>query len=230
MASTLVQLRDLVIANTGIKGDPNFAHALLNRCVNDAQRDVQLKLFNLGYTEFKSSDSLTLTAAAYSSGSNNVKTAPLSSDCPTRMGIPNWLLFIEVNDSGAGGTSYGVAYPVSAGVFKEQLRNTYLAPTTLYPICTVLDDKLYLAPLAIDVATAHYYKEVTDMSADSSTLDLPESFSSFVARSVEMRVEDRKGKLQDKQAAMQELDKDLAQTFQALQIQKTEEPQTVSLQ
>jgi len=231
MASTRVQLRDLVKANTDIQRDPNFRDTLLDRWINDAQREVQLKLFHLGYTEFKSSDALTLTAAKYSSVTNNVRTAPLSTDCPTRMGVPNWLLFIEVSDTIADGTvvTHGVAYPIPAGVFKEHLRNTYLAPTVNHPICTVLADKLYLAPVGIDTATAHYYKEVTDMSADSSTLDLPESFSSFVTRSVEMRVEDRQGKLQDKQAAMIELDNDLGKAFQAVQIQKTEEPQTVSL-
>ena len=93
--STLVQLRDLIKANTGIKKDRNFTNPLLNRWINDAQRDIQLKLFHLGYTEFRGSDSLTLSSGTL--GGESVKTAPLSSDVPTRMGVPNWLLYIDAS-------------------------------------------------------------------------------------------------------------------------------------
>ena len=227
MGSTLVQLRDLVKANTGVKEDPNYPNLLLNRWINDAQRDIQLKLFHLGYKEFKSSDSLTLSAGTL--GANSLKTAPLSSDCPTRMGVPNWLLYIETSTADDPTVS-SVAYPIPDRDFNENLINTYLAPTNKKPLCTIINDKIYISPSTITIATAHYYKEVTDMSADSSTLDLPESFSSFVTRLVEIRVESRKGKLQDKQAAMAELDSDLGKAFQAVQIQKTEEPKTMSLQ
>lgn len=222
MASTLIQIRDLVKANARIMEDPEFTDALLNRWINDAQRSVQLKLFYLGYTEFKSSDSLTLSAAAYASSSNNVKTAPLSTDVPNRMGVPNWLIQIDVNDSGGGGSSYGIAYPVTDRAFKELLSNTFLTPTVPNPICTVLDDKIYLAPVDIDVAVAHYYKLTTDLSSDSDTIDLPEPFVDFVVRMTEMRVEDKKGRLQDKQSKMLEIDKDLADQLKALQIQMTE--------
>lgn len=229
--STLANLRHLVRANTGVIEDPNFTDTLLDRWINDAQRDVQLKLFHLGYTEFKSSDTLSLTAAKYSSATNNINTAPLSSDCPNRMGVPNWLLQVDVNDSGGGGANYGVAYPISPRDFKEHLANTFLAPTVKKPACVILDDKLYLAPVDIDVAIAHYYKEVTDMASDAGTLDLPEAYGSFVVRAVELRIADRQGKLQDKQSAMVELDKSLKDAFQALQIQKVEEPsETVVLQ
>jgi len=229
MASTLIQLRDLVKANTGIKEDPNFTNTLLDRWINDAQRDIQLKLFHLGYKEFKGSDSLTLSSGTLADKS--VKTAPLSTDVPTRMGVPNWLLYIDANNSAGGATDKGLAYPVSDRVFLEHLRNTFLVPTTNQPLCTIIDNLIYLAPSTLDTATAHYYKETTDMASDSASLDLPESYAVFVTRTVEVRVEDRKGKLQDKQAAMLELDNDLAKALQSLQMMKTEEPQqTVSLQ
>ena len=93
-----------------------------------------------------------------------------------------------------------------------------------------MDDKIYIAPSTLDTATAHYYKETTDMSSDSSTLDLPESFNTFVMRLVEMRIEDKMGKLNDKDEKMRELDKDISDSLKALQIQKIEEPQVMALQ
>ena len=227
MASTLLQLRDLIKANTGIKEDPNFANALLNRWINDAQRSVQLKLFFLGYKEFKSSDSLTLSSGSL--GVNTVKTAPLATDCPNRMGVPNWLIFVDCGIA-AQVTQKGIAYPISERSFDELIKNTFLTPTAVAPICTIIDDKIYISPSTIDTATAHYYKETTDMASDAGTLDLPEAFNSFVMRMVEMRIEDRMGKLNDKQQKMIELDKDIADSLKALQIQVTQEPSTVSLQ
>lgn len=229
MASTLVQLRDLIKANTGVKESPDFKNALINRWINDAQKQIQLKLFHMGYKEFLGSDSLTLSGVTL--GDKSLNSAPLSTDCPNRMGVPNWLVFIDCSNSGGGATDKGLAYPVSNRVFLEHLRNTFLAPTDNQPLCTIINDLLYIAPSTIDTATAHYYKEVTDMSSDSDTMDLPEAYATFLTRLVEMRIEDRKGKLQDKQAAMMELDKDLKEAFQALQIQEVKEPsQTESLQ
>jgi hypothetical protein len=226
MPSTLVQIRDLIKANTGIKEDSDFTNVLLNRWINDAQRNIQLKLFHLGFREFKSSDSLTLSSGTL--GDKSVKTSPLSTDCPNRMGVPNWLLYIDCSNSGGGASDKGLAYPISDRVFLEHLRNTFLSPTSSEPLCTIIDDKIYIAPSAIDTATAHYYKETTDMASDSASVDLPESFVHFLARLVEMRVEDRKGKLQGKESKMRELDKDLSDALQSMQFQKVEnliEPQ-----
>ena len=228
MPSTLVQIRDLIKANTGIKEDPNFTNPLLNRWINDAQRNIQLKLFHLGFREFKSSDSLTLSSGTL--GDKSVKTSPLSTDCPNRMGVPNWLLYVECSIAAGSATDKGLAYPVSDRVFLEHLRNTFLAPTSNEPLCSIINDKIYISPSTIDTATAHYYKETTDMASDAGTVDLPESFVHFLARLVELRIEDRKGKLQDKESKMRELDKDLSDALQSLQIQKVEdlvEPQTL---
>lgn len=226
--STLVQIRDLVKANAGVKEDPNFTNPLLNRWINDAQRTIQLKLFHLGYTEFLSTDSLTLSAGTL--GDKNVKTSPLSTDVPNRMGVPNWLVYVDASNSGGGATDKGLAYPVSNRVFLEHLRNTFLAPTANQPLCTIMDDKIYLAPSALDTASAHYYKQTTDMSSDSDNADLPEPFVPYIGRLVEMRIEDRKGKLADKESQMRELDKDISDVLNSLQMQKIEETQTKSLQ
>ena len=76
--STLVNIRDLIKAEADIKGDPNFTNVLLTRHINDAHRDIQLKIFHLGYTEFKSSDALTLSAGTLAD--KNVKTALMLHD------------------------------------------------------------------------------------------------------------------------------------------------------
>ncbi len=228
MSSTLLMLRDLIKANTGVLDDPNFPDTLLNRWINDGQRSVQLKLFHLGYTEFKSSDSLTLSSGTF--GGASVKTSPMSTDVPNRMGVPNWLLYVDCSIAAGGAADKGLAYPVSERTFREHLKNTFLTPTSTNPLCTIEADKIVIAPSTIDVAVAHYYKETTDMSSDSSTMDLPESFNTFVMRLVEMRIEDRRGKLADKDEKMRELDKDIADSLKALQIQKVEEPQAMSLQ
>lgn len=228
MSSTLVQIRDLIKANKGILSDPMFSDALLNRWINDSQRSIQLKLFFLGYKEFKSSDSLTLSSGTL--GKKSVKTAPLSTDCPNRMGVPNWLLFIDCSVAAGGATDKGLAFPVSERAFNELIENTFLAPTNAKPLCTIIDDKIYISPSTIDTAVAHFYKETTDMSSDSSTLDLPEAFNSFVMRLVEMRIEERQGKLADKDEKMRELDKDISDALKSLQIMKVDEVKPMTLQ
>jgi hypothetical protein len=219
--STLVNIRDLIKAKADIKGDPNFTNVLLNREINDAQRNIQLRLFHLGYTEFRGSDTLTLSSATLADQS--LKTAPMSTDCSNRMAVPNWLIYIDCSVSGGGITDSGLAYPVSEKVFLEHLRNGFLTPTNYEPKCMILNDLIYIAPSTIDTAIAHYYKEATDMASDSDTVDIPETFVKFIVLLVLLQIDDTKGRLADKQAALAELNNDIQKAFEAFKIQEVEE-------
>lgn len=74
MSMTLVQFRDIVIANTGIEGDRNFPSTRLNLYVNKATKFVQQKLNGLGYKKWEKSSTLSIgaisTSAKNAAGTN----------------------------------------------------------------------------------------------------------------------------------------------------------------
>jgi len=224
--STLVNVRDLIKARSKVQGDPDFPNTLLDRIINDSQRNVALRLFHLGWKELKGTDSLTLSGGKW--GDEDTKQADLTSDCPNRMGIPNWLIMVETT----GATYNSYAYPISDRVFHEHLTNSYLAPTEKQPKCTIgSGDELHLAPDTIASATAFYYKNPTDLSSDSDTMDIPEEFVDFVVQRVILEIDDVKGRLQDKESALNKLESEIGKSFEALKIQTVEKQQeTASLQ
>ena len=91
-------------------------------------------------------------------------TAPLSTDCPSRLFEGrDAVKYIETT----GVTSNGIAKYVDDDVLVENLRNSYLAPTELEPIFSRKNNLLIIAPSTITAATAVYYKAITDLSADA---------------------------------------------------------------
>ncbi len=223
--STLADIKGLVRTQAVIVGSPDFPDALLDRWVNDAQRYIALRLFHLGWKELKGTDSLTLSSGVW--GDETTKKAALTSDCPNRMGVPNWLISLETT----GVTYDAYAYPISDRLFHEHLTNLFFAPTEKIPICAIKSgDELHLAPSTITAAKAFYYREPTDMATDAATLAIPESFVKHIISSVIMRVDDKKGKLADKQAALVELNNNIAESFKAIKFQEADSVEIKELQ
>lgn len=209
--ATLKQLRDQIIIDAGISGQPLFPTTRLDRMINLAQRYVQTNLNGLGMKKWEASDSLTLTATPRGFAGHDVEIANLSTDCPNMLESPNSIIFIQTEDD-AG--ACGLAYEIDVKSFQEQLENTYLAPTLAKPVFMRLANKLFIAPYSVDSAIAYYYKAVTDLSSDSSTTEIPLEFEDFIIKKVVLDIDDILGKSQDKELAQRSLEKDIQATYE----------------
>ena len=209
--ATLKQLRDQIIIDAGVSGQPLFTTTRLDRMINLAQRYVQTNLNGLGMKKWESSDSLTLSAITTFAGLG-VRKAPLSTDCPNMLESPNSIIFIETTDTDT--STSAIAYEVDMKNFQEQLANTYLAPTVSKPVFMRLANYIYLAPSSLDSATAYYYKAVADLSSDSSSTEIPVEFEDFIIKKVVLDIDDILGKLQDKELAQRQLEKDMAMSYE----------------
>jgi hypothetical protein len=208
--ATLKEIRDQIIIDSGISGQPSFTTIRLNRMINLGQRYVQTNLNGLGAKKWESSDTLTLAAGTFA-GSLVLK-SNLATDCPNMLESPNSIIFIETQDSLS--SVDGIAYEVDVKKFQEQLNNTYLAPTSLNPAFMRLANYIYLAPSSITLATAYYYKAITDLSSDSAITEIPIEFEEFIIKKVVLDIDDILGKLQDKELAQRQLEKDMQATYE----------------
>ena len=211
MAATLLQIRDQITLDAGVSGNPLFPTARLNRMINLAQRYVQTNLNGLGMKKWEASDALSITYAATGFAGNAVMKSNLSTDCPNMLESPNSIIFIETTTDTQ---DYGLAYEVDVKSFQEQILNTYLTPTGKKPAFMRLANFVYLAPSTIVSATAYYYKAVTDLSSDSATTEIPIEFEDFIIKKVVLDIDDILGKLQDKELANQQLEKDIRNTYE----------------
>ena len=217
MAATLLALRDQIIIDAEVSGHPLFTTLRLNRMINIAQRYVQTNLNGLGMKKWETSDLLTLGSAGYFGGYGVLK-SNLSTDCPNMLESPSSILFIETSGNAdidaAPGSANGLAFEVDAKNFQEQLANTYLAPTLLKPAFMRLANQIWIAPTTIVTARAYYYKAVTDLSSDSVATEIPIEFEEFIIKKVVLDIDDILGKLQDKELANRQLEKDIQATYE----------------
>ena len=228
--ATLLQLRDEIILSAGIKGNPDFPPTLLNRKINHAQRYVQTELNGLGMKKWETSQSITagLTAAAYNSSSNNVKKVAVGQTYFLNMlESPKSIIHIETNDS-SDPPNYGIAREVPIQNFEESLANTYLVPTTKKPIFIRLSGYVWLAPVGIAAATAHYYKAVADLSTDASSTEIPIEFEDFIIKKTVLEIKIMKGEVQDVQLKQAELDKEIQSSYEKF-LGKMQEIQRVDI-
>lgn len=207
MSATLLQLRDQLIIDAGVEGDPKFPIPRLNRLLNLAQRYVQTELNGLGSKKFEVSAALSLSTSSFV-GASNVKRAAI----PTNLlESPSSILFIDCND---GSTNYGIAYEVDKDRFLEQISNTYLVSTVKQPIFMRLANYIWLFPLGITSATVYYYKAITDLSSDGDATEIPSEFEEYILKKAKLEVDSILGKVQEKEMASMEIQKDLASAYQ----------------
>lgn len=227
MASrTLKMFSDLIkVERPEIRSNPDFPQAVITRLVNDAQKFVQVQLAHLGIKQWEATDSLTLSSATLASAS--VKTAPLATDCPGRLFEGrDAIKYIETT----GVEDNGVAKYVDDDILIENLRNTYLAPTELEPIFSRKNNLILIAPASITAATAVYYKSVTDLGTDNDATTIPENYEEFIVKRVLIEVDGILQKLNNKVEAINQLTKDIRDSFQSFGFVKADEPTTAKLQ
>jgi hypothetical protein len=225
--ATLKELRDEIVLIAGVKGNPDFPPTMLNRRINHSQRYVQTELNGLGMKKWETAQVITagLAAAAYNSASNNVKKCPINLTYFTNMlESPKSIIQIEVND--AGDPSYGIAREISPENFEEQLSNTYLAPTVGKPVFMRLSGSVWLAPVGITAATAHYFKAVADLSADATLTEIPIEFEDFIIKKTVLEIKNIKGEIQNMQIEQGKLDKEIQSSYEKF-LGKMQEKQRV---
>lgn len=209
MASNLKQIRDQIIIDANISGQPAFPTLRLNKMINLAQRYVQTNLNGLGMKKWESSDSLTLSDVDFAGVTT--RQSNLSTDCPNMLESPNSIIFIAT--AGIAGDN-SLAYEIDIRKFQEQLNNTFLAPTLAKPIFMRLANKIHIAPDEVITATAYYYKAITDLSADTDITEIPIEFEDFIIKKVVLDIDDILGKLQDKELAQRQLEKDIQSSYE----------------
>lgn len=208
MSSQLSELRDQVILDAGIAGNPNFPTPRLNRIINLAQLFVQRQLNALGMKKWEKSGSLSLSSGNFAG--NSLKAASIPSDL---LESPKSIKFIEVDD----GSTASIAYEVDPDVMEEQLENSYLAPTISKPVFMRLANNIYMAPNTITSATAYYYKVIPTLSNDTDTTEIPVEYEEYIIKRAVMEIDSMLGKLQDKQVALADLQRDIAASFQSME-------------
>lgn len=223
---TLINFIDLIrVERPEIRANADFPKAVIVRLINDAQKFVQVQLAHLGIKQWEATDSLTLSSGTLAG--SNVKTAPLATDCPSRLFEGrDAVKYIETT----GVSNNGIARYVDDDLFIENLRNSYLVPTESEPIFTRKNNLLCLAPSTITAATAVYYKSITDLSSDSDTTSIPENYEEFIVKRALIEVDSILEKLQNKVEAINQLSKDIKDSFQSFGFVKMEEPTNVKLQ
>ena len=206
--TTLLQIRDQIIIDAGIKNNPDFPIARLNRIINLAQRYVQTNLNGLGFKKWETSISIGTPSEGFH-GATAIKTFTVAT-LEDMLESPSSIILIETSD----GSTKGIARPVDPDVFEEQISNTYLAPTLAKGVFTRLSGNILLAPSTITSGTAHYYKNIAALSADSDTTTIPLEFVEFIIKKSVNDINEALGKLQNSAKATQELEARLSEVYQ----------------
>lgn len=222
---TLINFIDLIkVERPEIRANNNFPKSVLIRLINDAQKYVQVQLAHLGIKQWEATDSLTLSSGTLAS--QNVKTANLNTDCPSRLfDDKSSIKYIETT----GATYNGIAKYIDDDALIEKLRNSYTAPTELEPVFSRKNNLLYIAPSTITAGTAVYYKAVTDLASDSDTTTIPENYEEFIVKRVLIEIDGMLEKLNNKIEAINQLTKDIKDIFVSSSFIKVEEPTEVKL-
>jgi len=207
-STTLLQIRDQVTLDAGVKNHPEFPPTRLNRIINLAQRYVQTLLNGLGFKRWETSIATGALTAGFH-GATAIKTFAVTV-LTDMLESPSSILLIETTD----GSTKGIARPVDPNVFEEQIANTYLAPTLAKGVFSRLSGNFLLAPSTITGGTVHYYKNVTDLSGDADISEIPLEFVEFVIKKAVNDIKEALGDLQNTSKVTQELEGRLNEVYQ----------------
>ena len=224
---TLVQLRDQIKAERPeIQEKPEFPALFLTRLVNDGQKYVQIQLAHLGIKQWEAIDDLTLTGGTIAE--IVTVSSDLSTDCPSRL-FDGKESIKSLDCTGSGG-GQGIAHYVDDDVFLEHARNTYLAPVEKEPIFTRTANQLHILPSTVTSVSATYYKSTTDLSADADKTTIPENFEPFIIKKSIIEIDSILKKLENKVEAINQLSKDIKDSFAAMQMAEVKESDVMRLQ
>lgn len=224
--STLKALRDQLVIDAGVEGDPKFPITRLNRMIALAERYVQTELNTYGLKKFEKFATITgadLVSAAFNKATSNVKTVAISTVITDLLETPSSILFIECDFLLSPSThAYSLAYEVDKDKFKESLNNSLLAPTKKNPIFMRLDNQIWIAPLAdgsynLNSITPYYYKRVTDISAivspatdaEDNLTEIPAEFEEYIVKKAKLEIDVILEKVQNRQSIANQLQQEI---------------------
>lgn len=137
------------------------------------------------------------------SSTNNVSAVPIAY-LPHIAESPKSIRFVQTFDS----TTWNQAKEVNELFVHEHLSNTYQLPTGKDSIFWRSDNIIYLAPQdyarseELTEAIIHYYRIVTDLSADTDVTEIPSQFVEHLIKRVGIEILSIKGLIKDKEKAI----------------------------
>lgn len=226
--ATLIQIRDQLIIDANVLGDPMFQKARLNRIINEAQYYVQKELANLGIKGWEDSDSPAISAAVFGSYGNNTWSftlASMKSNVPDYLECKHPILYINLTCLTAEMLAFAIAREVEPKRFLDMIQNTYLSPgwtvgsSKNEAIFTIADNVVYISPYVIASQTSltakvFYRKRVAELTTDAGVSEIPNEFIPLVIQKGIVDIKEIKKELNDKQIAMAELKSDITSTFE----------------
>lgn len=212
--ATLKNFIDQIVIDNGLSGNVNFPASRITRMVNLAQRYVQMQLNGLGMKKWENSLAITTGLGQKLSdgqfAGQAVKVFDISATIPSMAESPKAIKFIEVSDTTVTPNVFGLAFEIGENNFLENVTNSFMTPTVKNSKFMRLSGRVFIAPNSITNATIHYYKTVQDLVNDNDISEVPQEFDSQILKSVQIELDAILGKLNDKQSAINQLDKDIA--------------------
>lgn len=209
MGATLLNLREAVRTDYKLDGDANFPISRMTWLINQAQRYVQIQLNGLGIKKWEmvvpNVSLISHTFAGFTLQSFNTSTLTNLAESPKS------IRFIEVTDASSNN---GLAFEVDEKFAFEHLNNSILAPTIKDPFFWRMDNVIYLAPSTVAGCITHFYGVVTDLVADTDITEIPVEFTETIIKRVGIEVDAIRGRLQDKQAAIDGLSNSITEVWQ----------------
>lgn len=211
MASTLAELRDQIVIDANVQGNPLFPVNRLNRIINLAQRSIQTELNGLGMKKWETrvvlSESIRSTTFV---GKPVVSVALNEENFPQMLESPRSIIFIECSD----GVAHGLAFEVDLERFKEQIDNTWLSPTTGSAVFMRLANQVLVAPVEVNSLVAYYYKAAADLVNDSDETSIPMEFEEYVIKKAVAEIDGILGNLEAKQVKTKQIQSEISAAYQ----------------
>ncbi|GAB1442653.1 hypothetical protein MASR2M39_14890 [Ignavibacteriales bacterium] len=211
MPATLAEMRDQIVIDASIQGNPLFPVNRLNRIINLAQRSIQTELNGLGMKKWETRTELSngLRTSAFV-GKNVVEVVINEENFPQMLESPRSIIFIECSD----GAVFGLAYEVDLERFREQIENTYLSPSVSAPVFIRLANKILIAPESVNSLSAYYYKAVSDLVNDSDQTTIPFEFEEYVIKKSVAEIDGILGNLDAKQLKTKQIQAEISSAYQ----------------
>ncbi len=211
MSATLAELRDQIVIDANVQGNPLFPVTRLNRIINLAQRSIQTELNGLGMKKWEAMIDLSTGTRSATFVGKSVLTIPVDDDhFPQMLESPRSVIFMECGD----GVSHGLAYEVDLDRFKEQLENTWLEPTVSSAVFMRLANRILLAPHTVSSLVAYYYRAIEDLVEDSDPTSIPVEFEEYVIKKAVAEIDGILGNLEAKQLKTKQIQQDIASAYQ----------------
>lgn len=181
---TLKEVIDFALARTNTVGDGRFPFLLLREYTNQAQREIQMQMWQSGFRKFEKTASLTVTPTSFM-GVDNCGTASLPSDL---LEVPEAIRFILCTDAADAGVNNYPAFEVNEMSLFEIANNAFLVPTLLKPVFARINNTIYVFPSGHDSYTINYYYRIADLSTGSTSSGLPTELHGQLAELVIARI------------------------------------------